>query len=251
MEVSSSSGRIEKFSGRPGTISLREFKATFSTVVCELELKYGANYTEAFAFKQLARYVHYEALDVYEQHSARILGVTQIPNPAYAIAITTASQAVIAHQGTVPNNPDPIPTLVNLSPQQLIATTVNIPPTIDAPAFADLVGKFFRILELEFPVKSSEKNLQLATFSRQKDETLKMFYRRLLKLKEDTQSITDLEAAHRYFRSLEDTPTFHAQVLQRIFAEFGDSYTLLDVYNISEKLELVHAHYEASTMRPP
>jgi hypothetical protein len=28
---------------------LREFKATFSTVVCELELKYGANYTEAFA----------------------------------------------------------------------------------------------------------------------------------------------------------------------------------------------------------
>jgi hypothetical protein len=82
MEVSSSSGRIEKFSRRPGTISLREFKATFSTVVCELELKYGANYTEAFTFKQLARYVHYEPLDVYEQHSARILGVTQIPNPA-------------------------------------------------------------------------------------------------------------------------------------------------------------------------
>jgi hypothetical protein len=35
-------------------------------VVCELELKYGANYIEAFAFKQLVRYVHYEALDVYE-----------------------------------------------------------------------------------------------------------------------------------------------------------------------------------------
>jgi len=43
----------------------------------------------------------------------------------------------------------------------------------------------------------------------------------------------------------------HAQVLQRVFAKFGDSYTLLDVYNISEKLELAHAHYEASTMRPP
>jgi hypothetical protein len=41
MEVSSSFQRIEKFSGRPGTISLREFKATFSIVVCELELKYG------------------------------------------------------------------------------------------------------------------------------------------------------------------------------------------------------------------
>ncbi len=76
MEVSSSSGRIEKFSERPGTISLKEFKATFLTVVYELELKYGINYTEAFAFKQLAHYVHYETLDVYEQHSLRILGVT-------------------------------------------------------------------------------------------------------------------------------------------------------------------------------
>jgi len=78
-----------------------------------------------------------------------------------------------------------------------------------------------------------------------------MFYKRLLKLKEDTQSITNLEATHWYLRLLEGTPTFHAYVLQRIFAEFGDSYILLDVYDISEKLELAHAHYEASTMRPP
>jgi hypothetical protein len=35
-------------------------------MVYELELKYGANYTEAFGIKQLARYVHYEALDVYK-----------------------------------------------------------------------------------------------------------------------------------------------------------------------------------------
>jgi hypothetical protein len=51
MEVNNSTGKIEKFSERPGTIYLREFKATFSTMVCELELKYGANYTEAFTFK--------------------------------------------------------------------------------------------------------------------------------------------------------------------------------------------------------
>jgi len=124
MEVNNSSRRIEKFSGRLGTISLKEFKATFSTMVCELKLKYGVNYTKAFAFKQLARYVHYDALDVYEQHSLKILGVTQIPNPTYAIAIATASQvalqASIAHHGTMPNNPNPIPTSINLSPQQFI-----------------------------------------------------------------------------------------------------------------------------------
>jgi hypothetical protein len=214
MEISSSFGKIEKFSGRPSTISLREFKATFSTMVCVLELKYGANYTEAFAFKQLARYVHYEALDVYDQHSARILGVTQAPNPAYTIAIATASQAAlqaaIAHHGTMPNNLDPVPTSINLSPQQFIVATANIPPTIDVAAFVNPVGDFFRVLELEFSVKSSEKILQLATFSWQKDETLKMLYRRLLKLKENTQNITDLEAAHRYLRSLEGIPTLHA-----------------------------------------
>jgi hypothetical protein len=33
------------------TFSLREFKVIFSVVVCELEFKYGTNYTEAFTFK--------------------------------------------------------------------------------------------------------------------------------------------------------------------------------------------------------
>jgi len=50
---------------------------------------------------------------------------------------------------------------------------------------------------------------------------------------------------------LEGTLTLHAHVLQRVFAKFGVLYILLDVYNISEKLELAHAHYEANTMKPP
>ncbi len=106
----------------------------------------------------------------------------------------------------MPNNPDPVPTSINLSPQQLITATANNPPTMDVTAFADPVGEFFRVLEWEFLVKSSEKILKLATFSRQKEETLKML-KRLFKLKEDTQSITDLEAAHRYFIGrYSDTP---------------------------------------------
>jgi len=71
------------------------------------------------------------------------------------------------------------------------------------------MGEFFQVLELEFPVKSSKKNLQFATFSRQKDETLKMFYKRLFKFKEDTESITNLEGAHWYLCSLEGILTFH------------------------------------------
>jgi hypothetical protein len=115
----------------------------------------------------------------------------------------------------MPNNPNSVLTLVNLSPQQLLATTSNIPPTIDAPAFADL-GEFFRILELKFPIKSSENILQLTTFPRHKDETLKMLYRKLFKLKEDTHSITNLKTTHWYLRWLEGTLTLHAQVLQRV-----------------------------------
>jgi endonuclease III-like uncharacterized protein len=58
------------------------------------------------------------------------------------------------------------------------------------------MGEFFRILKLEFLDKSFEKILQLATFFQRKDETLKMLYKRLLKLKEDIQSIRDMEDAH-------------------------------------------------------
>jgi hypothetical protein len=72
------------------------------------------------------------------------------------------------------------------------------------------MGECFQVFELEFSIKSSEKILQLATFSRQKDETLKMLYRKLLKLKKDIHSITNLEATHRYFGSLKGTLTFHA-----------------------------------------
>jgi hypothetical protein len=61
-------------------------------------------------------------------------------------------QAAIAHHGNVPNNLNLVPTSINLSPQQLIATTANIPPTNDAPAFADPLGEFFRVLELEFSI---------------------------------------------------------------------------------------------------
>jgi hypothetical protein len=57
------------------------------------------------------------------------------------------------------NNPDPVPTLINFSPQQFIIATTNIPPTIDAPAFTNLMGEFFQVLELKFWIKSSEKNL--------------------------------------------------------------------------------------------
>jgi hypothetical protein len=65
----------------------------------------------------------------------------------------------------VPNGPNLIPTSINLSPQQLIVVTTNIPPTNDAPTFADPMGEFFRILELEFLVKNSENILYFATFS--------------------------------------------------------------------------------------
>jgi hypothetical protein len=37
-----------------------------------------------------------------------------------------------------------------------------------------------------------------------------MLYKRFLKLKEDTQSITNLEVVDQYLHSLEGTPTLHA-----------------------------------------
>jgi hypothetical protein len=96
----------------------------------------------------------------------------------------------------VPNNLDSVLILVNLSFQQFIVATANISPTIDAPVFVNPMGEFFQVLELQFPIKSFEKILQLATFFQQKDKTLKMLYMRLFKLKEDILNITNLEATH-------------------------------------------------------
>jgi hypothetical protein len=105
-----------------------------------------------FEFKQLAHYVHYETLIVYEEHFIRILGITQILNPTYvttiAIASQAALQATIAHHGIMPNNPNLVPTSINLFPQQLIVITTNILPTINAPTFVYSMGEFFRNLEL-------------------------------------------------------------------------------------------------------
>jgi len=121
-----------------------EFKVSFSTMAYKLEFKYDTNYIKAFTFKQLACYVHYEGLDVYKQHSLRILGITQIPNPTCATPIAIAShETTIVHHGTMPNNPDLVPTSINLSPQQLTVVIANIPPTIDALAFVDLMGEYF------------------------------------------------------------------------------------------------------------
>jgi hypothetical protein len=58
------------------------------------------------------------------------------------------------------------------------------------------VGESVQDLELEISVIFFEKILQLAMFSQPKDETLKMLYMGFLKLKEDIQSIIDLEAPH-------------------------------------------------------
>jgi len=100
--------------------------------------------------------VHYEALDVYEQHSLRILGVTQILNLAYAMTITTTSQAAlqatIAHHQNVPNNPYLIPISVNLFLQQLI-----VPPINDAPTFVDPVGNSFEFFNKNFQLKVLKK----------------------------------------------------------------------------------------------
>jgi len=111
------------------------------------------------------------------------------------------------------NNPYLVLISINISLQQLILVIANILPTIDALTFVNPVGDFFRVLELKFLVKSFEKILQFTTFFRQKDETFKMLYMKLLKFKEDTQNITDLEVAHRYLHSFEGTLSFHVQVL--------------------------------------
>jgi hypothetical protein len=57
----------------------------------------------------------------------------------------------------MPNNLDPVPTLINLYLQQLIVATTNIPPTIDAPTFVNPMGEFSQVLELDFRLRVLKK----------------------------------------------------------------------------------------------
>ncbi len=91
------------------------------------------------------------------------MSVPQIPNLTYVTTIAIASQAThqaaITHHGTMPNNLEPVPILVNFFPQQLIVGIANNLPTINVPTFVDPMEEFFGVLELELSVKSSEKIL--------------------------------------------------------------------------------------------
>jgi hypothetical protein len=77
MEVRSCSGNIEKFSERPRTKQLSKLWFVNWNLSMVLIITKRSH---------LNNLVHYEGLDVYEQHSSRILGVTQTPNLGYARA---------------------------------------------------------------------------------------------------------------------------------------------------------------------
>jgi hypothetical protein len=50
----------------------------------------------------------------------------------------------------MPNNLDLVLTSINLSLQQFIVATANIPSTIDAPTFVDPWGNSFEVLSWNF-----------------------------------------------------------------------------------------------------
>jgi hypothetical protein len=97
----------------------------------------------------------------------------------------------------------------------LLNNSLLLPQTF-LPPFTNSMWEFFRVLELEFLIKTFEKVLQLPPSLGRKMKPSRCSTRgfrcskRLPMLKEDIQSITELEAAHRYFRSLEGISTLHA-----------------------------------------
>ncbi len=146
-----------------------------------------ANYTEAFALKQLGSLCALWGIGCLQITFFEDFGRHLDPQSnlchSHCHHLSSCTTATIAHHGTMPNNPNQIPTSINFSLQQLIITTVNIPPTIDAPTFADLVGEFFWVFELEFSIKTIEIFLQLATFSRKRMKPLRCFTRSFSSLK--------------------------------------------------------------------
>jgi hypothetical protein len=57
----------------------------------------------------------------------------------------------------MPNNPNQLPTSINLFLQQLIVAIRNIPPTTNALAFVDPVGEFLQVLSWNFRLRILKK----------------------------------------------------------------------------------------------
>lgn len=74
-----------------------------------------------------------------------------------------------------------------------------------------------------------------------------MLYRRLDDLREDTQFCTDAEAAVKFLKTLESQRFLHFQVLNKVFQQHGSRYTLRNVYEIAEELQVCNAMYQAQS----
>lgn len=124
--------REQRFSGRPGTQTLREFKAFVNSLISWFRFKHGANYTAQYMFEQLPMYITDEALDFYEAHAVRLSATRQGPNPAHRQALQLAydnrlAAAVAAHHagvtaGTI-SATEPVPTMVVLTPTEMAGAT--------------------------------------------------------------------------------------------------------------------------------
>lgn len=68
-------------------------------------------------------------------------------------------------------------------------------------------------------------------------------FRRIQKLRDDTRMLTDAAAAIKFLDALETDEYFHFQLVSALFDRFGDTYTLNQVYETAERLELAHVHY--------
>lgn len=183
------SGRPEKFSGRPGTMALKEFKAFFRSVMAELRFKYADIYTEHYAFEHMQRYLAEEALASHEKHFDELMATSVQENPAYLHAINQAHALALREAQEAYEGPEQgRPTRINLTGEQLLAAVRGVEHMIEREVIPNPVVVFFEMLEREFPAKNAEKVQELMDFKRQKGETLKMMYRRLDDLRQDLSS---------------------------------------------------------------
>lgn len=250
------SSRDNRFSGRPGTQTLREFKAFVTSMISRFKFKHGTNYTALYMFEQLPLCIVDETLDLYDLHVVRLTETRPGPNPAHRQALQLAydnrlAAVVAAHRqgvtaGTIDPAVTPEPTTITLTPAEMAAATVNISRDIPVPVFNDPVAEFFTVLDAAFPLKSPEKVAELSNFVRKKSETLQMMYRRMQKLRDDTQMLTDADAAVKFLDALEADTYLHFHLVNALFDRFGDTYTLTQVYETAERLELAHVHYATS-----
>lgn len=202
----SKSQRDELYTGRHGTLPLREFEDRFLAIMADVQMRYD-KYSDEYALLQMPRYLGGEAAQVFREFKN-------------TMQVKHGSKSA-----------------------KLEAGVADLSKRVAGSSSGTMVQSMFDILREEFPTDSAEKMDEVTRFAFKPGESLKSAYLRLKQLIIDTELRNPRDAAEDFLAAL---PIRHrAKVTGAVHLLYGKKYDLKQAYEIAERIVPADAYTAA------